>query len=78
MARTTINLNDKLFGSLKNIARRENRSTPNLIETVLLQYLNEGYYVDEFEMAEINQDTNLKKTIQQSLVDYKNKRGRFV
>lgn len=78
MIRMTLSLHDKIFGSLKKIASRENRSTPNLIETILIRYLNEEFYVDELEMAEINQDQQLKKTIQKSLKDYKNKRGKFV
>ena len=78
MARTTINLEDSLFGTLEKIAQRDNRSTPNLIETILKRHLDENYDVDEIEMQEINRDKQLKSSIQKSLADYKNKRGSFV
>ena len=78
MARTTSALNDELFKKLNYLAEQENRSTPNLIETVLMRYLEEDLYVDEFEMEEIEKDKSLQKSIRQGLSDYKAKKGRFV
>lgn len=78
MARTTINLNDTVFKKLKAVAKQENRSAPNLIETIVLRYLDEEFYVDEFEMDEIRRDSLLKRQIQKSLAAYKKGRGEFV
>ena len=78
MARTTIALKDELFEKLNHLAAQENRSTPNLIETILLRYLEEDHYVDEFEMEEIRKDKNLQKSIKRGLSDYKSGRGQIV
>ncbi len=78
MARTTISLNDSLFEKLNNLAEQENRSTPNLIETILMRHLEEDLYVDEFEMEEIRSDKNLQKNIKKALSEYKTGKGRFV
>lgn len=78
MARTTISLDNSVFKTLKNIAKKENRSAPNLIETIVYGYLASSNDIDEFEMAEIRKDKELKKTIAKSLSDYKNKHGQFV
>ena len=78
MSRTTISLNNSILKTLKTIAKKENRSTPNLIETIVQNYLALSNDIDEFEMAEIRRDKNLKKDILKSLADYKNKHGQFV
>lgn len=78
MARTTINLSDEIIDKIKVIADRDNRSVPNLIETILIEHIHEGYFVDDFEMEEINRDKKLKAEIVKSNQDYKKGRGRFV
>ncbi len=78
MTRTTITLNDQLFKKLNFLAEQENRSAPNLIETILMRYLEEDLYVDDFEMQEIEQDKGLQKSIRQGVADYKLKKGHWV
>lgn len=78
MARTTITLKDEVFKSLGKLAEKENRSTPNLIETILMRYLEEEFLVDETEMAEIRHDEELNRDIKKGLADYKSGKGRFV
>lgn len=78
MARTTITLKDQLLKKLNYIAEQKNRSIPNLIETILLRYLDEDLYVDDFEMEDIRADLNLKKSIRAGLSDYKAGRGKIV
>ncbi|MBF0106334.1 MAG: CopG family transcriptional regulator [Deltaproteobacteria bacterium] len=78
MARTTISLQDDILKKIKIIAKRDNRSTPNLIETILIQYINESFFVDEVEMHELEKDAPLKQEIKRALADYKKNRGRFV
>ena len=71
MARTTINLKDELFEKLKTLAEQANRSTPNLIETILMRYLDETMFVDELEMIELRKDKELEGDIKKSWTDYK-------
>lgn len=78
MGRTTIALEDKLQKKLTVLARQENRSMPNLIETILLHYLDDSMYVDEFEMEGINHDRSLRESIRKGLADYRAGRGRIV
>lgn len=75
MARTTINLDNTLFKRLKTMAERDNRSTPNMIETILHRYLEEVQFVDALEMAEFHKDPQLQKDITRSWSDYK--KGRY-
>ncbi len=75
MARTTINLEKALFKQIQTMAERDNRSTPNMIETILKRYLEEMQFVDELEMASFQHDTDLQKDIQRSWTDYK--KGRY-
>ncbi len=78
MARTTINLDDKIFKTIATIAKRENRSTPNFIETVLMEHLQNDYYVGDAEQSEFENDIELQKSIRHSLQEYKKGRGRFL
>lgn len=77
MTRTTLSLDNRVFDSLQKLAKKENRSTPNLIETILIRYLNEDFYIDDAEMNEINQDTSLKKDLKKAWSEYKKGQGRF-
>lgn len=77
MHRTTVSLSDDLLKKLTLLAEQSNRSTPNLIETILLRYMEESQYVDAFEMEDFRRDKGLKKSIDKGLSDYKAKRGRF-
>lgn len=78
MHRTTVTLRDNLLKQLTQLAEQTNRSTPNLIETILLRYMEENLYVDEFEMEDIRRDKGLKRSISKGISDYKARRGRFV
>jgi len=78
MHRTTVTLRDDLVKKLTRLAEQSNRSTPNLIETILLHYMEESLYLDEFEMEDIRRDKSLKRSITQGISDYKARRGKFV
>lgn len=79
MHRTTVTLKDELFKKIEHLAKHENRSAPNLIETILVRYLEENLdYVDPFEMESIRRDKSLKKGIRRGLSDYQAKKGRFI
>lgn len=78
MARTTITLDNGLMRSIASIAKRENRSTPNFIETILMEHLRNGYYVDDEEQADFDNDSDLQKQIKKNWAAYKKGTGRFV
>lgn len=78
MQRTTINVKPNTLQVLNKLAEEENRPLSNLIETIIMRYLAEAFFVDDFEMGEIHQDVKLKKSIKTALADYKSGRGKFV
>lgn len=77
MHRTTVTLSDDLLRQLTLLAEQSNRSTPNLIETILMQYMEESQYADAFEMEDVRRDKGLKRSITRGMADYKARRGRF-
>lgn len=78
MSRTTISLGEHTLRRLQALAEGENRSMPNLIETILKRYLETDLYADEYEIENIQKDKTLKKDVIKSMEDYKKGRGRFV
>lgn len=48
----------------------DNRSTPNLIETILKRYLEDAQFVDALEMASCQADSTLQHEIKRSWSDY--------
>lgn len=78
MQRTTINVKPNILQALNKLAEEENRPLSNLIETIIMRYLAEAFFVDEFEMSEILQDLKLQKSIKSAVADYKAGRGNFV
>lgn len=78
MQRTTINVKPNTLQVLNKLAEEENRPLSNLIETIIMRYLAEAFFVDDFEMGEIHQDVKLQKSIKSALADYKSGRGKFV
>ena len=78
MYRTTIALDNKTIKKIKEVAEAENRTIPNLIQTIILKYLEELYYTNESETEETLKDSSLKRRIKQGIQDYKSKKGRFV
>lgn len=75
MARTTINLKDDLWRRLQRMADADNRSMPNLIETILTRHMEESQFVDALEMATLHVDETLQKEIKRSWADYQ--KGRY-
>ena len=77
MAKTiTIRLDDGKYELFKKFAQMDNRAISNFIETATTRYIEEISYVDEFEMAEINADEELQKSLTSGRDDIKNNRRR--
>ncbi|MDA3894899.1 MAG: hypothetical protein PF482_01990 [Desulfobacteraceae bacterium] len=73
----TLRLNDKVYNRFKDLAEHDNRPLSNFIETAALRFVEELEHVDEFEMAEIQNNANLNSSIKNGLRDAKAKRGQF-
>jgi predicted transcriptional regulator len=74
----TLRLNDKIYRLFRNLAESENRPLSNFIETSVLRFIEHNQYVDEFELAEIQSNQELNKSLKRALKDSKARRGRFV
>ena len=74
----TLRLNDKIYKLFRNLAESENRPLSNFIETSVLRFLENNQFVDEYEMAEIQGNQDLNRSLKRALKDVKAQRGRFV
>ena len=74
----TFRLSEENYKKIQNLAERDNRPISNFIETAVKKFIEHNIYVDEFEMEEINNNTELNKSLKRGLSDIKSKRGRFV
>ena len=72
----TLRLDEAVYAKLRRWADRDNRPLSNFIETAALRFIQEHEVVDEFEMAEIEGNEALKKSIKRGLKDVKAGRGR--
>jgi hypothetical protein len=74
----TLRLSEDSYNKFRTFAESDNRSLSNFIETSALRYIAEHEYVDEFEMAEINNNEGLQASLKRALKDAKAKRGTLV
>ena len=74
----TLRLPDQAYERFRILAKRENRSLSNFIETAASRYVEAGQFVDEFEMSEIETNTELNRSLKRGIKDAKAGRGRFV
>ncbi|MBK7103669.1 MAG: CopG family transcriptional regulator [Ignavibacteriae bacterium] len=74
----TLRLSDDNYKKYKRLADRDNRPISNFIETAVKRFIEHNIYVDEFEMEEIRNNTELNKSIKKGLSDMKSKKGQFV
>lgn len=74
----TLRLNDKIYKLFRDLAESENRPLSNFIETSVLRFIENNQFVDEYEMAEIQGNQGLNRSLKRALKDAKARRGRFV
>ena len=74
----TLRLKDHIYDIFKKLADGENRTISNFIETSVLRNVENSSVIDEFEMAEIQQNESLKTSIEQGLKDANMKKGHLV
>ncbi len=74
----TIRLADERYELFKKFAEMDNRTISNFIETATSRYIEQIKYADEFEMAEINSNEDLQKSLKRGRTDVKENRRRRV
>lgn len=74
----TLRLNDDTYAKFRAFAESDNRSLSNFIETSALRYISENEYIDEFEMAEIDNNRELQAGLKRAFNDAKNRKGKIV
>ncbi len=74
----TLRLKEDVYKIFLEIAKAENRSLSNFIETAALQNIREQQFVDDVELAEILSNTDLIKRLKEGSAEAQQLKGRFV
>ncbi len=74
----TLRLSEKEYQRILSAAEIEHRPISNFITTTVLREIEESYYVDPIEMAQINSDKKLIEKLRVGHRDAKRTKGRFV
>jgi predicted CopG family antitoxin len=74
----TLRLKDEIYNIFLEMAKAENRSLSNLIETAALNKIREQQFIDDTEMAEILSNQDLLKRIKEGSNQARSLKGRFV
>jgi hypothetical protein len=71
-------LDDEAYRQLSEAAKAENRPLSNLIETAALERIQEKRFVDDAEMAEIEDNEELLARLRKGSRQARRRKGRFV
>ena len=74
----TLRLKDDVYKIFSQMAKSENRSLSNLIETAALKNIRERQFVDDIELAEILSNDDLLKRLKEGSSEARQSKGRFV
>lgn len=74
----TLRLSDENYKVFRKLADRDNRPISNFIETSVKRFIEHNVFVDEFEMEEIRNNSELNKSIKRGVADMKSRKGRLV
>ena len=74
----TLRLSEKEYRTISAAAEIEHRPISNFITTMVLQEIEESYYVDPIEMAQIKSDKGLSEKLKTGHIDAQKRRGRLV
>ncbi len=74
----TLRLSDEKYKIYKKLAERDNRPISNFIETAVNRFVEENVFVNEFEMEEIRNNSELNKSLKRGISDMKSKKGNLV
>ncbi len=74
----TLRLEDHIYQQFRTMAKNDNRSLSNFIETAALCFIKNEQFANDYEMDEIYENKNLNSSLKRGLHDAKIRRGRFV
>lgn len=74
----TLRLDEAVYKELKEAAEAERRPLSNLIETAALNTIRERQFLDDIEMAQINDNEALMERLRAGSSDARKRKGRFV
>jgi len=74
----TLRLSEEEYKRISDVAKIERRPISNFITTKILKEIDESYYVDPIEMAQIDSDKRLLGKLKAGHSDAKERRGKFV
>jgi len=74
----TLRLSEEEYKKIAAAAEIEHRPISNFITTEVMEDIEESYYVDPLEMAQIKSDKRLLKKLHAGHLDAKKRRGKFV
>jgi len=74
----TLRLSEEEYRKISAAAGIEHRPISNFITTWILEEIEESYYVDPIEMAQIRQDKRLLEKLKAGHRDAKRMKGRLV
>ncbi len=74
----TLRLNDNLYKMFLTLAKEQNRTMSNFIETSVLRFIEQNQFVDDYEMEEIINNDELNKSLKRAYKDVSAKRGSFI
>lgn len=74
----TLRLSEEEYKKISAAAEIEHRPISNFITTEVLEDIEESYYVDPLEMAQIKSDKKLLKRLAAGHLQAKKMRGKFV
>ncbi len=73
----TLRLDESVYEQFFSLAKQQNRSISNLIETLATNKLQEDMFTDDFETSEILSNQELLKSLRRGSKEAKLKKGRF-
>ena len=74
----TLRLSEEEYERISAAAKIENRPISNFITTSVIKEIEESYYVDPIEMAQIKSDKNLIGKLKIGHRDAKEMKGKFI
>jgi len=72
MKTVTMRVDDSIYEMIKLAAEGQRRNLSNFIEFATIQYLTSSQFVNNEEMKEITNDTELVENLMSGLEDFKN------
>lgn len=74
----TLRLSEKEYKRISAVAEIEHRAISNFITTMVMKEIEESYFVDPIEMAQIKSDKKLLEKLEAGHRDVKKMKGKLI